>query len=99
MVSVITGSISLIGTVLTIFATNKKTEETIRIQQAVMSEQINALKYEVREHNNFAKRVPLLEKIVEEIPAIKEQTEHIPVIKEQIKVINLRLDDLEDEKQ
>lgn len=76
MVALITGGISLIGTVLTILATTKKTEESMRISQAVMEQKITDLTREVRSHNNFAQR--------------------LPVVEEQIKVINHRIDDLEE---
>lgn len=76
IVALITGAVSLIGTVLTILQTNKKTNENLRVSQAVMDTKIDELTREVRNHNNFA-----LE---------------IPVIKEQIKVINHRIDDLEE---
>jgi len=77
MVALITGGISLVGTVLTILATTKKTEESMRISQAVMEQKISDLTREVRKHNGFAER--------------------LPVIEEQIKVINHRIDDLEEE--
>ena len=76
MVALITGGISLIGTVLTILMTTKKTEESMRISQAVMEQKITDLTREVRSHNNFAQR--------------------LPVVEEQIKVINHRIDDLEE---
>ena len=77
IVALITGGISLAGTVLTILATTKKTEESMRISQAVMEQKITDLTREVRKHNGFAER--------------------LPVIEEQIKVINHRIDDLEEE--
>ena len=76
LVALITGGISLAGTVLTILATTKKTEESMRISQAVMEQKITDLTREVRKHNGFAER--------------------LPVIEEQIKVINHRIDDLEE---
>lgn len=76
MVALITGGISLIGTVLTILATTKKTEENMKIQMAVTEQKIEDLTREVRKHNGFAER--------------------LPVVEEQIKVINHRIDDLEE---
>ena len=63
--SVIVGILTLIG----VLASNSKT-------QAVTETKLEELTREVREHNNFAKRMP--------------------VVEEQIKVINHRIDDLED---
>ena len=65
IVALITGGITLVGVLLA----NQKT-------QAVMETKIEELTREVREHNNFAKRMP--------------------VVEEQIKVINHRIEDLED---
>lgn len=51
--SVITGCITLAGVLIA----NSKT-------QAVMETKVDELTREVREHNNFAKRVPILEQQV-----------------------------------
>ena len=63
--SVITGCITLVGVLIA----NGKT-------QAVMETKVEELTREVREHNHFARRMP--------------------VVEEQIKVINHRIEDLED---
>lgn len=63
--AVITGAITLIGVLIA----NSK-------NQAVMETKVDELTREVREHNNFAKRMP--------------------VVEEQIKVINHRIEDLEE---
>ena len=65
IVALITGGITLAG----VWLANQKT-------QAVMETRIDELTREVREHNNFARRMP--------------------VVEEQIKVINHRIEDLED---
>ena len=64
VVAIITGLVSLIGTVSAVYQTSKKTSEEFKIQQAVMSEQINALTREVREHNGFAQTIPVLQERV-----------------------------------
>lgn len=65
IVAVITGGITLLGVLIA----NGKS-------QAVTETKLDELTREVREHNNFAKRMP--------------------VVEEQIKVINHRIQDLED---
>ena len=67
IVAIITGGLSLIGTILTILQTSKKTEESFRIHQAVIDEKIENLTREVRKHNNFAERLPVLEQKVTDI--------------------------------
>ena len=65
IVALITGGVTLAGVLLS----NQKA-------QAVTETKIEELTREVREHNNFARRVP--------------------VVEERIKVINHRIEDLED---
>lgn len=77
VIAIITGVLTLIGTIITVIAGNQKTNENLKISQAVTDTKIEELTREVREHNNFARRMP--------------------VVEEQIKVINHRIDDLEDE--
>ena len=64
LASAITGAITLIGVVIA----NGKT-------QAILETKVDELTREVREHNHFARRMP--------------------VVEEQIKVINHRIEDLE----
>lgn len=59
--ALITGTMALIGVIVTSMMTSKKTEQQINVNQAVMNEKIEALTREVREHNNFAKRMPVVE--------------------------------------
>ena len=79
-VALITGSMSLIGVVVTCIATAKKNEKTIEISQAVMKTEIAELTREVRAHNDFATRVPKLEVEVENIKNTLEDLKsfHIP---------------------
>ena len=65
IVALITGGVTLAGVLIS----NQKS-------QAVTETKLEELTREVREHNNFARRVP--------------------VVEEQIKVINHRIDDLEE---
>ena len=65
IVALITGGVTLVGVLIS----NQKA-------QAVTETRLDELTREVREHNNFARRMP--------------------VVEEQIKVINHRIEDLED---
>lgn len=77
IIALITGGLSLIGVILTNLSSHKKIENEIKTSQAVTDTKLDNLTREVREHNNFAKRMP--------------------VVEEQIKVINHRIEDLEEE--
>ena len=57
----ITGGLSLLGVVITSLTTSRKNEATIRTCQAVTDTKLEELTREVREHNNFAKRMPVVE--------------------------------------
>lgn len=67
IVAMITGAISLVGTILTILQTSKKTEASFQIAQAVMNEKIENLTKSVDKHNNFAERLPALEQKVKDL--------------------------------
>lgn len=60
-VAIISGGLTLIGVIITTMSSNKKIEKQLSIQQAVTDTKIEELTREVREHNNFAQRVPVLE--------------------------------------
>ena len=67
LVAIITGGISLIGTIITVLATSRKTEESMRVSQAVTETKIEELTREVRQHNNFAQRMPVVEEQIKVI--------------------------------
>ena len=90
IVALITGGLSIVGTVITVLVANKQTlaaldkkselsdaklEAKLDKYQAVVDTKIDELTREMREHNDFARRMPVLE--------------------EQIKVANHRIADLE----
>jgi predicted metal-dependent hydrolase len=57
----ITGGFALIGVIISNWASNRKIENRLDKQQAVTSCQLEELTREVREHNNFARRMPVVE--------------------------------------
>ena len=67
LIAVITGTISLIGTIITVIATSNKAAQEMRIAQAVTDQKISDLTREVREHNEFARRVPVLESQMKDV--------------------------------
>ena len=74
IVALITGGMSLIGTVLTVINTNAKTNSQLEKAQAVTDTKIDELTREVREHNNFARRLPVLE---EQIRTIQQRLDDL----------------------
>ena len=67
IVAIITGGLTLLGTIISNISSNKKIETNLKIQQAVTDTKIEALPSEVREHNNFAKRMPVVEEQIKVI--------------------------------
>ena len=66
-VALITGGLSLIGVVITCVATAKKNETAVKVSQAVTDTKIDELTREVRQHNNFARRMPVVEEQIKVI--------------------------------
>ena len=67
LVALITGSMSLLGVVVTCLTTARKTEKNQQIAQAVMQTELAELTREVRAHNNFAQRMPVVENEIKKI--------------------------------
>lgn len=61
LASIITGCLALAGVIITNLASNRRTEQKIQIAQAVTDTKIDELTREVRKHNNFAEKVPVLQ--------------------------------------
>lgn len=60
-VALITGGLSLLGVVLTNRRQARDIDHKLDKQQAVTNTKLDELTREVREHNNFARRVPVIE--------------------------------------
>lgn len=69
LVALITGGMSLMGVVITCLATARKTQKNQEVAQAVMKTELKELTREVRAHNNFAQRMPVVEREISMINA------------------------------
>ena len=76
IVALITGGLSLIGVVITCLATAKKNETAMKVSQAVTDTKIDELTREVRQHNNFAQRMPVVEEQIRVINHRLNDLEH-----------------------
>ena len=72
--SLITGLLSLAGVVLSNLLSERRRENALRTAQAVTDEQLRELTREVREHNHFARRMPVVE---EQIKVINHRLEDL----------------------
>lgn len=65
--ALITGAMSLTGVVVTCVATARKNEQNLRLSQAVTDTKIQELTREVRHHNGFAEKIPVLQEQIKVI--------------------------------
>lgn len=74
--AIITGAISLVGIIITVVSSNRSVMDKLDKQsqladarleksQAITDTKLEELTREVREHNNFARRMPVLEEKIE----------------------------------
>jgi hypothetical protein len=77
IVAIITGGLSLVGVVVTNILSSKRIsseiEHKLEIRQAVTDSKLEELTREVRAHNNFAQRMPVVEN---EVKWMKEKMEY-----------------------
>ena len=67
LAATITGALSLLGVVITNISGNRKMQSSLDKAQAVTDTKLDELTREVREHNNFARRVPVVEEQIKVI--------------------------------
>ena len=67
IVAIITGLISLVGTVISVITTSRKTETNMKISQAITDTKLDELTREVRAHNHFAQRMPVVEEQIKNL--------------------------------
>ena len=77
IIAIITAFTTFLGVIVSNFSSNKKLVSDIKLEfakyQASTDEKIIELTREVREHNNFARRMPVVEN---EIKHIEEEIKH-----------------------
>lgn len=67
LVALITGSLSLMGVIVSSRSSSKKTEQSIQTSMAVTDTKLDELTREVRTHNHFAQRMPVVEEQIKVI--------------------------------
>ena len=79
LVALITGGISLLGSVLTIISTSRKQQAELDKAMGVMQAEMSAMKEDIKSHNQYAKLF----------------SENIPAIKTHMEDVDRRLDNIE----
>ena len=65
--ALITGGLALVGVIATCLSSNRKIETQLEKAQAVTDTKLDELTREVREHNGFARRMPVVEEQIKVI--------------------------------
>lgn len=76
IVACITGVLSLLGVIFTNMFSNRAIENKLTTAQAVTDTKIDMLTEEVKKHNNFAARMPVVEQQISEINRRVDILEH-----------------------
>lgn len=74
VVALITGSLALVGVVITNISGNRSVQSKLEKSQAVTDTKLEELTREVREHNHFARRVPVME---EKLKVLEHRIKHL----------------------
>ena len=81
IVAIISGVLTLVGVIISNLAAGRKTQARIETSQAVTDTKLDELTREVREHNNFARRMPVVEEqikgINKRLSTLEEFNKHI----------------------
>jgi predicted metal-dependent hydrolase len=67
IISVISGLVAIVTVIINVKASNKEMTAKLEQSQAVMETKLDNLITEVREHNNFARRMPVVEEQIKVI--------------------------------
>lgn len=67
IVALITAVASVVCNIITNLSTAKKQEKASAVDRAVMNTKLDELTREVREHNNFALRMPVVEMEIQDL--------------------------------
>lgn len=78
-VALITGGISLLGTIITVILTSRKQQADLDTKIAVMDAKMEDMREDIRSHNQYAKMF----------------SENIPAIKQHMTDVDRRLDNME----
>lgn len=67
IVSIVSAAATISGVIISTRASNREIEHKLETQQAVFETKLDNLSSEVREHNNFARRMPVVEEQIKVI--------------------------------
>lgn len=65
--ALIAGGLALVGVIITNVSSNSKIETNLAKSQAITDTKLDILTEEVRKHNNFAERIPVMENNIKQL--------------------------------
>lgn len=65
LIALITGGLALLGVIISSNSASKKSDQAIQTAMAVTDTKLDELTREVRAHNNFAQRMPVVEEKID----------------------------------
>lgn len=74
--ALIAGTLALVGVIITNIAGNKRVENQLAMNQAITDTKLENLTEEVKKHNNFAARMPVVEEQIKVINHRLDDLEH-----------------------
>lgn len=74
IVAIVSGLTAILTVIINVRASNREMTAKLETTQAVMETKLDSLITEVREHNNFAKRMPVVE---EQIRVINDKLKEL----------------------
>ena len=78
IISVISGLVAIVTVIINVKASNKEMSAKLEKAQAVTDTKLDSLIAEVREHNNYARRMPVVEEQIKVINHRLEDLERKP---------------------
>lgn len=73
LAALITGGLTLLGVIITSRKNQREIEHKLETHQAVTDTKIEELTREVRQHNNFAQRMPVVEQEIKDMTKIMDK--------------------------
>lgn len=72
--ALIAGGLALVGTIISNKGSENRIQQQLMVNQAVYDTKLEELTREVREHNNFARRMPVVEN---DIKHLQDEIHHL----------------------
>lgn len=72
----IAGVLTLIGVIITTMSSNKSIENKLVTAQAITDTKLDNLTNEVRKHNNFAEKIPIMENDIAQLKDDVKELKH-----------------------